>query len=217
MLKGKTILLAILLLYAAAAGHATPEYAEQSGKSCSFCHAGPNGGPLEPVGIAFIRNGYSYPVAERILDKSIALSSGFHKILRLILGIIHLLTAAILVGTIFYIHIIVKPHNLKGGVPGGERRMGLSCMSILAATGGICPVARCAKRLLNGPCGGSAGGRCEISAIVGRHIDCVWQLIIDRLKVLGRMDEYVDFRTPKDWSPETAKGPRTLDHTKEQS
>ncbi|MBN2553561.1 MAG: CopD family protein [Spirochaetales bacterium] len=135
MLKGKTILLAILLMAAAAAGHATPEFAEQSGKSCSFCHAGPNGGPLEPVGIAFIRNGYSYPVPERILDKSIALSSGFHKIVRLILGIIHLLTAAILVGTIFYIHIIVKPHNLKGGVPGGERRMGLSCMSILAATG----------------------------------------------------------------------------------
>jgi len=88
---------------------------------------------------------------------------------------------------------------------------------ILAATGGICPVARCAKRLFNGPCGGSSGGRCEISAIVGRHIDCVWQLIIDRLKVLGRLDEYTDYRPPKDWSAETAKGPRTLDHTKAQS
>jgi len=88
---------------------------------------------------------------------------------------------------------------------------------ILAATGGICPVARCAKRLLNGPCGGSSGGRCEISAVVGRHIDCVWQLIIDRLKTRGRLDECIDFWPARDWSTETAKGPRTLDHTKEQS
>lgn len=88
---------------------------------------------------------------------------------------------------------------------------------ILADTGGICPVARCAKRLFNGPCGGSSGGRCEISAIVGRHIDCVWQLIIDRLKVRGRLDACIDLRPAKDWSTETAKGPRRLDHTQEQS
>ena len=88
---------------------------------------------------------------------------------------------------------------------------------ILTATGGICPVARCAKRLFNGPCGGSSGGRCEISAIVGRHIDCVWQLIIDRLRVLGKLDDYLDIRPPKDWSTETAKGPRRLDHTAERS
>jgi predicted heme/steroid binding protein/uncharacterized membrane protein len=134
--KGKAILLTIVLLLGSAiAGMGTPEYAEQTGKTCAFCHAGPNGGPLNHVGIAYIRNGYDYPIPERILDKSIALSATFHKTLRLILGIIHLLTAAILVGTIFYIHIIVKPHSLKGGVPRGEKRLGLACMSILAATG----------------------------------------------------------------------------------
>jgi len=86
---------------------------------------------------------------------------------------------------------------------------------ILTTTGGICPVARCAKRLLNGPCGGSSNGRCEISATVGRHIDCVWQLIIDRLRVLGKLDDYFYIRPPKDWSTETAKGPRRMDHTEE--
>jgi len=52
---------------------------------------------------------------------------------------------------------------------------------ILTTTGGICPVARCAKRLFNGPCGGSSGGRCEISAIVARS----WR--VSRLEVLGRL------------------------------
>ena len=135
-MKGKAIVLACLLfLVAAVAGFATPDYAEQTAKSCAFCHAGANGGPLKPAGIAYIRNGYDYPIPERILDKSIALSASVHKILRLVLGIIHLLAAAVLVGAIFYIHVIVKPQNLKGGVPGGENRLGLTCMSILAATG----------------------------------------------------------------------------------
>ena len=41
-----------------------------------------------------------------------------------------------------------------------------SCL--LATTGGICPIARCAKRLLNGPCGGSTAGKCEINQEVAR-------------------------------------------------
>jgi ferredoxin len=57
---------------------------------------------------------------------------------------------------------------------------------ILAYTGGICPVARCAKRLFNGPCGGSSKGKCEIN----KELDCAWQLIIDRLKAIDRMDLY---------------------------
>lgn len=77
---------------------------------------------------------------------------------------------------------------------------------ILARTGGICPIARCAKRLLNGPCGGSAAGKCEIN----KEIDCAWQLIIDRLKVLGRFDEYEEIAPIKDWSTDRAGGPRKV-------
>ncbi len=77
---------------------------------------------------------------------------------------------------------------------------------ILAYTGGICPVSRCAKRLLNGPCGGSTNGKCEIS----KDIDCAWQLIIDRLKSLGRLDDYEKIFAIKDWSTDRAGGPRKV-------
>jgi ferredoxin len=77
---------------------------------------------------------------------------------------------------------------------------------ILASTGGICPVARCAKRVMNGPCGGSTKGKCEID----KELDCVWQLIIDRLNNLGRMDEYETVAPIKDWSSDRAGGPRKV-------
>lgn len=75
---------------------------------------------------------------------------------------------------------------------------------VLHLTGGICPIARCAKSLLNGPCGGSSGGKCEID----RELDCGWQLIIDRLRELGQMDRYEEIIPIKDWSFSRDGGPR---------
>jgi ferredoxin len=77
---------------------------------------------------------------------------------------------------------------------------------ILGQTAGICPISRCAKRLLNGPCGGSTNGKCEIN----KEVDCAWQLIIDRLKELGRLDDYDVLIPIKDWSSERAGGPRKV-------
>ncbi|VBB44088.1 conserved hypothetical protein [uncultured Desulfatiglans sp.] len=77
---------------------------------------------------------------------------------------------------------------------------------ILGRTAGICPISRCAKRLLNGPCGGSSKGKCEIS----KDVPCAWQLIIDRLKELGRLDDYEILAPIKDWSTDRAGGPRTV-------
>ena len=77
---------------------------------------------------------------------------------------------------------------------------------ILGQTAGICPISRCAKRLLNGPCGGSTKGKCEIN----KDLDCAWQLIIDRLKELDRFDEYEQLMPIKDWSTERAGGPRKV-------
>lgn len=77
---------------------------------------------------------------------------------------------------------------------------------ILAMTGGICPVSRCAKRVLNGPCGGSSKGKCEIS----KETDCAWQLIIDRLKALDRLADYEKLFDIKDWSTDRAGGPRKI-------
>lgn len=64
----------------------------------------------------------------------------------------------------------------------------------LDRTGGICPVVRCAKGLLNGPCGGTRkGGKCEIDA--GK--DCAWVLIYRRLEKQGRLDLMRQYNAPK--------------------
>jgi ferredoxin len=73
-------------------------------------------------------------------------------------------------------------------------------------TGGICPIARCSKSLLNGPCGGSTKGKCEIDP----EVDCGWQLIVDRLKSLGQMDRYEEIMTSNDWRTNRDGGPRKM-------
>jgi len=75
---------------------------------------------------------------------------------------------------------------------------------VLEWTGGICPIARCAKKLLNGPCGGSYQGKCEVD----NEIDCAWQLIYDRLKKLNKLDNLKIIREPKDWRVSTNAGQR---------
>ncbi len=77
---------------------------------------------------------------------------------------------------------------------------------VLGITGGICPVARCSKRLLNGPCGGSGKGKCEISD----EVDCAWQLIWDRLKALGQEKRYEEIMEAKDWRTSRDGGPRKI-------
>jgi ferredoxin len=77
---------------------------------------------------------------------------------------------------------------------------------ILAETGGICPIARCSKRMLNGPCGGSEDGKCEIN----KEIPCGWQLIYERLKALGQLERFEKPMDPKDWATSRDGGPRTI-------
>jgi hypothetical protein len=73
-------------------------------------------------------------------------------------------------------------------------------------TGGICPIARCAKQLLHGPCGGTDDGRCEIDA----DLECAWQLIYDKLKTQERMHLLMDITPPKDWRSSRDGGPRKI-------
>jgi hypothetical protein len=77
---------------------------------------------------------------------------------------------------------------------------------VLGLTGGICPIARCAKNLLNGPCGGSQGGKCEVDP----ELDCAWQLIYDRLSRLGQLNRLDALMPPKDWSKDYDGGPRRI-------
>ncbi|MFH7319666.1 methylenetetrahydrofolate reductase C-terminal domain-containing protein [Desulfurivibrio sp. D14AmB] len=75
---------------------------------------------------------------------------------------------------------------------------------VLHLTGGLCPVARCAKSLLNGPCGGSVDGRCEIH----REIPCIWQAIHDRLSRFEQQAELDRVAPIRDWRPAGHGGPR---------
>ena len=71
---------------------------------------------------------------------------------------------------------------------------------------GICPIARCAKRLFNGPCGGSRDGKCEVAP----EMECAWQLIYDRAKALGILDRLQSIADVQDWSTGIDGGPRKV-------
>lgn len=64
---------------------------------------------------------------------------------------------------------------------------------IIGETGGICPVTSCHKGLVNGPCGGTNDGKCEIDT----NKDCVWTLIYNRLKELDRLDTMKKYQKPR--------------------
>ncbi len=86
----------------------------------------------------------------------------------------------------------------KIGLKGGSfERMCSSCGEcVLAHTAGICPVTRCAKGLVNGPCGGSKNGKCETD----KDQDCVWLAIYDRLKENGQLEKMRKKYSPKNYS-----------------
>jgi ferredoxin len=71
---------------------------------------------------------------------------------------------------------------------------------------GICPITRCAKRLFNGPCGGSRDGKCEVHP----DLECGWQLIYDRAVNLGNLDRFERIVPPHDWSTGLDGGPRKV-------
>lgn len=75
---------------------------------------------------------------------------------------------------------------------------------VLHLTAGVCPVSRCAKSLMNGPCGGSQDGKCEID----KEIECAWQIIYDRLKENGRLDWMNSYQPPRSWTTAGSGGPR---------
>ena len=77
---------------------------------------------------------------------------------------------------------------------------------VLYQYGGICPVTRCAKHMLNGPCSGSREDRCEVNA----DRPCAWQLIYKRLKEIGQLDRLKEIKKPKNWRPSLSGGCRTI-------
>lgn len=77
---------------------------------------------------------------------------------------------------------------------------------VLHEYGGICPITRCAKHMLNGPCGGSQEERCEVRP----DRKCAWQLIYQRLKDIGQLDRLKEIKPPKNWNKSLDGGYRTI-------
>jgi len=104
---------------------------------------------------------------------------------------------------------VVHPgcNTLSSGGAHAEWKEAERCLEcgdcMLEFTGGLCPIARCSKHLLNGPCGGSQGGKCEVDP----GIPCVWQQIVDRLGKLGQLDKLERVVTAKNWSVSLTSGP----------
>ena len=78
---------------------------------------------------------------------------------------------------------------------------------IIGETGGICPVTNCHKGLVNGPCGGTNHGKCEIDV----NKDCVWTLIYERLSDLGRLDSMRQYQKPRNHLGEPRPGKLKLE------
>jgi len=69
---------------------------------------------------------------------------------------------------------------------------------------GMCPIARCSKSIMHGPCGGSARGKCEIS----KEVDCIWDMIVKKKMEKGRLEDLVQMKPTKDWRTARDGGPR---------
>jgi ferredoxin len=67
---------------------------------------------------------------------------------------------------------------------------------VLANTGGICPVTKCAKSLTSGPCGGAKDGRCEVNP----DNRCAWIMIYEKLQEFGQLDRLDSLTQPKGYS-----------------
>jgi ferredoxin len=92
----------------------------------------------------------------------------------------------------------------KEGVWSEKCRACANCL--LAETGGICPITICPKGLVNGPCGGTNHGKCEVS----KEKDCAWTLIYRRLEGQGRLDKIREIHPAKNYKAQTT--PATIVH-----
>jgi hypothetical protein len=77
-----------------------------------------------------------------------------------------------------------------------DKRCNLCGECLLDLFAGFCPVSRCPKSMLNGPCGGSKDRKCEVEP----HLECIWILAYERLKKRGKLELFDEICEPKDWS-----------------
>ncbi|MBF0556311.1 MAG: CopD family protein [Nitrospirae bacterium] len=111
---------------------ATPEYAEKTGFQCAVCHINPaGGGKLTAVGETYLRTNGMFRQP-----------TGPLRVIRLIVGYLHLITAIAWFGTIIYVHLLLKPAYAAKGLPHGELALGWISITVLAITGTLLTVAK---------------------------------------------------------------------------
>ena len=130
-----TALLCLCLFLIPAVAAATTDYARQTGYECRVCHVDAiGGGKLTKAGEDFVE--------EMKLKGLYRPLKTPQKIIRFIIGYIHLLTAIAWFGTILYVHILLKPAYAAKGLPKGELFLGWMSMLILSVTGTLLSIAR---------------------------------------------------------------------------
>ena len=128
------ILLSLFIIASPSLSHATPEYAGQTGFECKACHVDGTGGKLTKDGENF---------KEDLIGKGLYRPlSTIQKVVRLIIGYLHLLTAIAWFGTIFYVHILLKPAYAAKGLPKGELILGWLGIVIMGITGTLLTISR---------------------------------------------------------------------------
>jgi len=129
------LLLLVILFLIPSLSSATTEYARQTGLQCRECHVEAiGGGKLTKQGEAFLED-MKIKGLYRPLSKT-------QKVVRFIIGYIHLITAIAWFGTILYVHILLKPAYASKGLPKGELLLGWFSIIILAVTGTLLTIAR---------------------------------------------------------------------------
>jgi predicted heme/steroid binding protein/uncharacterized membrane protein len=128
------VLIFLIPIFSHSVSHTTPEYAEETGWECQRCHVEATGGKLTKAGEDF-RENLKIKGQYRPLHP-------IQKIVRLIMGYIHLLAAIAWFGTILYVHILLKPAYAAKGLPKGELILGWLGIIILTITGVLLTIAR---------------------------------------------------------------------------
>ena len=125
----------IILLLAAAPVFATPEYAKETSKECSACHVDEiGGGKLTPAGEEFLDVLRTKGLYRKL--------SPAQRVVRLLVGYLHMISAIVWFGTIMYVHILLKPAYASKGLPKGELRLGWLSMIVIIVTGTLLTIAR---------------------------------------------------------------------------
>ncbi len=140
LVMASALLLGAILWVALAGSNvlATTDYARQTGQPCAVCHEQPEGGgTLSATGATFVRASYQWPIPEGISAPANALPFRIPRVVRLVVGYIHVATMVAWFGTIFYIHVVVGARTLTSGIPRTEMKVGWISIAVMAVTGTV--------------------------------------------------------------------------------